>query len=83
LFFPIPDGSAILYKLSGKSLSPLPIQTLDFTLKAKKSGSLSIPIKNWLKNSQRFNVFIKFEVSDKFVFVNAATSFDIPSDATK
>ena len=27
LFFPIPDGSAVLYKLIGKSLPPQPLQT--------------------------------------------------------
>lgn len=83
LFFPIPDGSAILYKLSGKSSPPQTLQTLDFTLKAKKSAFLSIPIKNWLKTSQRFDVSWKFDVEDKFVFINAATTFDIVGDSTK
>lgn len=56
LFFPIPDGSAILYKLIGKSQPPKPLQSFDMTIKAKKSGFQIIPVKNWLKAGQRFNV---------------------------
>lgn len=42
-----------------------------------------IPINNWLKTPQRFNVAWKFEVEDKSVFINAATIFDIAGDSTK
>ncbi len=42
-----------------------------------------IPIKNWLKTAQRFNVDWKFEVEDKSVFINGATIFDLGGDSTK
>ena len=83
LFFPIPDGSAVLYKLIGKSLPPQPLQTFDLQMKAKKSGFQMIPVKNWLKAGQRFNVVWKFEAEDKTIFVNAANTFDVAGDATK
>ena len=42
-----------------------------------------IPVKNWLKAGQRFNVVWKFEAEDKTIFVNAANTFDVAGDATK
>lgn len=59
------------------------MQTFDVTIKAKKSGFQMIPIKNWLKTAQRFNVLWKFENEDKTIFVNAANTFDVAGDATK
>jgi hydrocephalus-inducing protein len=50
LFFPLPDGLAMLYNLIGKSLPPTPIQTIDLAIKAKKSHIQILPIKNWLKS---------------------------------
>jgi hydrocephalus-inducing protein len=42
-----------------------------------------IPIKNWLKSAQRFNVTWKFDNEDKTIFVNAANTFDVAGDTTK
>lgn len=59
------------------------LKTFDLTCKAKENLIHMIPIKNWLKTAQRFNVEWKFDVEDKSVFINAATIFDLPGDATK
>lgn len=56
LFFPLPDGQAILYQMFGKSLPPLAAQTFDVTIKAKKTHIHVLSIKNWLKTVQRFAV---------------------------
>jgi hydrocephalus-inducing protein len=32
LFFPLPDGSAILYNLIGTSKAPLPVSTVDLNI---------------------------------------------------
>lgn len=60
LFFPIPDGSALMYKLYGTSTPPSSLESFDLTTKAKKNLIHLIPIKNWLKVAQRFNVDWKF-----------------------
>jgi hydrocephalus-inducing protein len=36
LFFPLPDGSALLYNLVGKSNPPLAAQTIDVNMRAKQ-----------------------------------------------
>ena len=62
LFFPIPDGTALMYKLSGTSSPPSIADNYDISCKAKFHKVHDIPIKNWLKVGQRFNVDWKFEV---------------------
>lgn len=83
LFFPIPDGTALMYKLSGVSTSPSVLESFDLATKAKKNLVHLISIQNWLKVAQRFNVSWKFEVEEKSVFINAATIFDVAGDSNK
>ena len=49
LFFPLPNGTAILYKLKGVSTEPEPEAILSETVSAKKAKFIIIPVKNWLK----------------------------------
>jgi len=81
LFFPIPDGSALLYKLTGTATPPSIAQSFDINCKAKFNKTHSIPIKNWLKTPQRFNVEWVFEIEDKSIFINGATIFDVPAES--
>jgi hydrocephalus-inducing protein len=83
LYFPIPDGSALMYRLTGTASPPSVAETYDINCKAKDHKVHNIPIKNWLKVPQRFSVEWKFEVEDKTVFVNGATLFDVPGDSQK
>lgn len=62
LFFPIPDGSALLYKLVGTANPPSVAESFDISCKAKFNKTHNVGIKNWLKVPQRFNVDWKFEV---------------------
>ncbi len=72
-----------MYKLIGISKPAASLKTFDLNCKAKQNLVQLIPIKNWLKNPQRFNVESKFDVEDKSVFINAATIFDIAGDSVK
>lgn len=72
-----------MYRLVGKANPPEVLQTYDLTTKAKKNLFHMIPIKNWLKTPQRFNVYWKFDVEDKSVFINAANTFDVAGDSSK
>lgn len=83
LFFPIPDGSALMYRLVGSASPPSVAETYDINCKAKEHKVHHIPIKNWLKTPQRFNVTWNFEVEDKTVFINGATIFDVPGQSQK
>lgn len=62
LFFPIPDGSALMYKLLGTARPAGSLKSFDLTCKAKENLVQLIPIKNWLKTAQRFNVDWKFDI---------------------
>lgn len=48
LFFPLPDGSALLYNLKGSALMPDAEEVLEVAMKAKKSQQKAIQVKNWL-----------------------------------
>jgi hydrocephalus-inducing protein len=72
-----------MYKLIGTAKPASFIKTFDLTCKAKENLVQLIPIKNWIKTAQRFNVDWKFDVEDKSVFINAATIFDLAGDSTK
>jgi hydrocephalus-inducing protein len=56
LFFPLPNGTATLYKLTGTATEPEPETTITESVTAKKSKFIIIPVKNWLKTTQRFKV---------------------------
>lgn len=83
LFFPLPDGSALLYNLSGQSLPPNPEKTFDINCKAKQTHIQVIPIKNWLKQLQRFKITWQTEPQDKAVFISGANTFDVAAQAEK
>ena len=72
-----------MYKLFGTSTPPSALESYDLSTKAKKNLIHLIPIKNWLKVAQRFNVDWKFDVEEKAVFINAATIFDVAGDSVK
>lgn len=83
IFFPLPDGSAIVYELIGKSLPPSPVQLENSQFKAKTNGQYVIKVQNWLKEAQRFNVDLKLENTDNSIFINGANTIDIMGDSTK
>lgn len=73
----------MLYKLVGSANPPSVAESFDINCKAKFNKTHNIPIKNWLKVPQRFNVDWKFEAEDKSVFINGATIFDVPGESQK
>lgn len=55
LFFPLPNGTALLYSLIGTANEPEAEGNLTETVVAKKAKSIIVPIKNWSRESQRFS----------------------------
>eukprot|EP00830_Metopus_es_P004011 TRINITY_DN13708_c0_g1_i2.p1 TRINITY_DN13708_c0_g1~~TRINITY_DN13708_c0_g1_i2.p1 ORF type:complete len:852 (-),score=171.11 TRINITY_DN13708_c0_g1_i2:10-2565(-) len=85
LFFPLPDGSAILYRLFGKATPPQPLDTIKDKAVAKKQKFISIPVTNWLEETQRFAVtwVIDKENTDPATFIRGANTFDVAGNSTK
>jgi len=63
LFFPLPNGTALLYRLVGTANAPDAENEIQETVTAKKAKSIIIPVKNWSKQSQRFNASWKVEAT--------------------
>ena len=59
VFFPLPDGSAIMHTLEGVAEPPQEAGSLSEQLPCKKAHVLPLPVKNWLKVPQRFRVEIR------------------------
>lgn len=55
LFFPLPNGTALLYRLVGSSSGPDAEGEITATVTAKRAKSIVIPLRNWARYAQRFN----------------------------
>ena len=49
VFFPLPDGTALLYNLFGTSDEPVEEDNFEKTAAAKEKMVFEFPVKNWLK----------------------------------
>lgn len=84
LFFPQPNGTALLYKLSGQAKAPDCEDELAREVTAKKNTFIVIPVKNWLKSAQRFKVSWEVEGGqDETTFIRGANTFDVAGDSNK
>jgi hydrocephalus-inducing protein len=55
LFFPLPNGTALLYNLNGVATAPESEGAITETISAKKQRNFIIQVKNWSKQTQRFS----------------------------
>jgi hydrocephalus-inducing protein len=84
LFFPLPNGTALLYRLVGTATEPDAEGELRETVTAKKAKSIIIPVKNWSKMSQRFHASWKVEgETDPALFIRGANAFDVGGQSVK
>ncbi|KAL7750642.1 hypothetical protein RI367_003984 [Sorochytrium milnesiophthora] len=82
-FFPLPDGSGLLYRLSGVVDKPLPAGTFARELAAKMSITEILPVTNWLKRPQRFRVIMEQQKSDPAVTLKGHDYIDVPGLLTR
>jgi hydrocephalus-inducing protein len=61
LFFALPSGSALLYRLRGTSTKPDAEGVAKVTTAAKRILPVTLPLRNWLGIPQRFNVTIELD----------------------
>eukprot|EP00898_Chlorokybus_atmophyticus_P005824 jgi/Chlat1/6242/Chrsp44S05765 len=61
-FFPLPDGTAILYGLSGVATEPLSAgPVVKHVFKAKSAEKVALMVANWMSRPQRFRVVVDVE----------------------
>lgn len=83
VFLAIPDGSALLYNMTGKAGPPPAAEALSFTTPAKKTLHISVPIKNWLRSTQVFQVDIHNSNASDSTIVQGSTSMTLQGSATR
>jgi hydrocephalus-inducing protein len=84
LFFPLPNGTALLYNLNGTSTEPEAEALAPETVQAKKARFITVPVRNWLKQDQRFKVSWTVEGDkDQTTFVKGANMMDCQGDSVK
>jgi len=84
LFFPLPNGTALLYRLVGTATEPDAEGELPQTVTAKKAKSIVIPVKNWSRSPQRFHASWKVEGdADAGLFIRGANAFDVGGQSVK
>ncbi|XP_065674973.1 hydrocephalus-inducing protein homolog isoform X5 [Hydra vulgaris] len=86
IFFPLPDGSGLLYNLVGTSEAPKPINNIVREVPCKIPCTELLNVSNWLKKPQRFHVIfemIKPEKSDPATKIGGAEHIDVPGLSKK
>jgi hydrocephalus-inducing protein len=83
IFFPLPDGSGILYKLYGIADKPLSAGSVSREVPCKTSYTEILPVTNWLKRPQRFKVLIETVKPDPSVIMKGLEFIDVPPLLTR
>ena len=85
LFFSLPNGSALLYHLEGEAGEPEPEGRVGDKTPAKSMLTIPLPVKNWLRQPQKFKVDITLadEAEGSSTFLEGANQIDVPSMATR
>lgn len=78
VFMPLPDGTGTLYNLSGKAQPPSNLAPISAKGTAKKSISFVVPIKNWLRSTQRFVVSWDSSKVPQAAQLKGARTIDVP-----
>lgn len=81
VFFALPNGRALLYKLVGTATSPALAGTISQTTPAKQNLSFTLPVANWLKSTQRFSV--SWDDVPASTSLRGAKSVDVPALGTR
>lgn len=84
LFFPLPNGTALLYNLLGVSTPPESEGAITETIMAKKQHNFIVQVKNWSKQTQRYNASWEVEGEQQpGLFIRGANTFDVAGESHK
>ncbi|XP_055892829.1 hydrocephalus-inducing protein homolog isoform X5 [Biomphalaria glabrata] len=86
IFFPLPDGSGLLFNLVGTAEPPKVLARIQRDVPCKTGYSELLPVFNWLKKTQRFRVKIepvKPEKLEPGTTVKGVEYIDVPANGKK
>ena len=83
VFFPIPDGTGLLYKLVGSADAPVAEATIERSIAAKQGHVELLRVHNWLSKPQRFKVVVDRKQADKATVLEGADYVDVPAHSSK
>ena len=84
IFFPVPDGSALMYKLSGTAGEPELSGSVQERVPAKVPKTVAVKVANWLNEAQRFVVAVELETeATPGTTLKAPATVDVPALATR
>ena len=84
LFFPLPNGTALLYNLNGVATPPESEGAITETIVAKKQRNFIVQVKNWSKQTQRYSATWEVEGdSQPGLFIRGANTFDVAGESHK
>jgi len=84
VFFPLSDGSAILYSLEGEAEPPQPAESISRAFPCKSPQVIELEVKNWLKQPQRFRVDIRpAEGTDPSTRFSGHQHVDVPGGQSR
>ncbi|XP_059569698.1 hydrocephalus-inducing protein homolog [Alligator mississippiensis] len=86
IFFPIPDGTGLVYLLQGTAEPPKSSGSVIREVPCKTSYTELIPVSNWLNKPQRFHVIvdmIKPEKLDNTTALKGLDYLDVPASSKK
>ncbi|XP_075796761.1 hydrocephalus-inducing protein homolog isoform X3 [Pelodiscus sinensis] len=86
IFFPLPDGTGLLYLLQGTAEPPKSSGTIVREVPCKTTYTELLPVSNWLNKPQRFHVIvdvIKPEKLDVTTTLKGLDYMEVPASARK
>jgi hydrocephalus-inducing protein len=83
IFFPLPDGSGIMYKLIGVAENPLAQENITKDVISKTLVSESLLVYNWSRKNQKFKVIFEQSKPDSTVVIKGHDFIDVPALLTK
>ncbi|XP_074864560.1 hydrocephalus-inducing protein homolog isoform X2 [Carettochelys insculpta] len=86
IFFPLPDGTGLLYLLQGTAEPPKSSGTIVREVPCKTTYTELLPISNWLTKPQRFHVIvdvIKPEKLDVTTMLKGLDYIEVPASSKK
>ncbi|EFJ42226.1 hypothetical protein VOLCADRAFT_67248 [Volvox carteri f. nagariensis] len=83
VFFPIPDGTGLLYRLVGRAEAPVPEGVVERHIQAKSQHTEVFKCHNWLHRPQRFHVLVERKTGDKSTQLLVPEYVDVPALSSK
>ncbi|EKX37002.1 hypothetical protein GUITHDRAFT_78541 [Guillardia theta CCMP2712] len=82
LFLPLPNGTAVLFKLEGQATPPEEAGSIEKEVQCKASHREPLAVKNWMNRPQRFIVRIEPEPQGTTT-LKGASYIDVPANAER